>query len=254
MSNASNGASQGNGANPQARPAVSMSPQAARHLATLLDKERKAKKEREDAEALRNELGPIAEARNLVKQGKVADALRLLGVDPSEGQKALASSLDPNEALREELRALRAEVSQLRDREENFGRDSALRDAETQVAEYVRGSGKYDLVRATGSEALVFQTILAHYEKTGEVLTEDRAAEHVESQLSAQVDKVLAVPSVRSRLQGGQATGDQATAEPTATLSQEDSTATPTRTDRSGPMSLEDAARYIEWVEPDKTV
>jgi hypothetical protein len=170
----------------------------AQGLRTILDREnakrqseQQAQKERDELQALKAEMASIVQAL----RGKQEPA-------------------DPVQALRQDLEAFRQELTQLKTEREQHSREAMLGQIREQVVSDLRGrKDGYELIRATGAEDLVFQTIVTHFQTTGKMLTAEEAATQVEKNLSDQVDKVIALESVKKRLNGGTVTPSTGNAE-----------------------------------------
>lgn len=111
---------------------------------------------------------------------------------------------DPTEELKQELQQLKSELMETKKMTAEEKREEALNEARQAVRTTIEEADGYELVKATESYDQVFNTIVNHYEETGEVLSEDQAAKQIEEQLSGVVDRLLQTESVKKRLSGGE--------------------------------------------------
>lgn len=160
--------------------------------------------------------------RNQVNQVKQqADELAKMKDEVQTLLKALAgvkpAPVDPVQSVSEEVRSLREELAALKADRERANQEATLGAIREQVVQSIRGhKDGYELVRALGAEELVFQTMVDHLKTTGKLLTEQDAAKLVEDNLSKQVDKALAVESVRKRVSAAAGTATQPGSNPAA--------------------------------------
>jgi hypothetical protein len=113
---------------------------------------------------------------------------------------------DPTQELKQEIQELKSRLTEQQKKDHEKQREEYLNDARNSVYDYLNSSDSYELIKATGSQEAVFQKILQHYEQTGDILSEDQAAQEVEENLSGVVDSMLKTSKVQQKLGGKQQT------------------------------------------------
>lgn len=168
---------------------VELPPAATAALRTLLERERAAQQAEQRLKAREAEL-------------REAEALRYQLTQRPDVAKQLSQPLDANAALMAKIQELEARDSAREQREEQFRREAAVREAQLGVRTWVKEApeDKFPLLRsyAKGPD-MVWSRIESHYQKTGELLSEAEAARDAEAELSGLVEQLAKVEAVRKR-------------------------------------------------------
>jgi len=146
---------------------------------------------------------------------------------------------DPTAGLRGEVSDMKRMWQERQEREDRAKYEQALEEARGRIRSYVDSSGEYPLTNNFGMQEAVVQRIQEHVEKTGESLSEDKAASEIEQYLSGLMDKMMEDENIRKRW------ADKFTqpAPRAPTLSNRHSAQTPSRTE--APRSREESIRRM---------
>ena len=197
-------------------------PTVAERFAAMAKRERqmverdRAIKEREAKLAERKAALKAAEERRAGYAQDPLKALSDMGLTYEDLTKRVLDKTDPSAQQSMAIRQLGEQVEQAK-REAAAAKEAiAKAQAEREAAEAERAKAgfkaevtshikanadKYELVSLYGQEGLVYATIEAEYERSGEMLTVDQAAEKVEKYLEAEAEKALKAKKFASKLQ-----------------------------------------------------
>lgn len=205
-------------AQPQQPPAQKKPVQLSQTAQRMQDMLRRERQLQEQEKKLTERESKVKEAEELaqVARTKPLDFLKKQGISYSDLTKQVINGPgpDPTEELQKELQQLKQEVTETKKQAEERKRQEALQEAQTAVQQTIEQAEGYDLIKATDSYDQVFQTIIEHYEQTGEVLSENDAAAKVEENLSSTVDRLLQLDVIKKRL-GGAGSEEAPQAKPT---------------------------------------
>jgi seryl-tRNA synthetase len=189
-------------------------PRAAKAIAQAIKREAEAKRRVKEAEEKARQAEGILKSAEKLRAGEIDpdELLAALGVDykaiteakfkhakpePDKAERALSEV----EALKKQL-AEREEAlqSQQREFQETQARSELVAAAKKMVAE---SGDKYDAIQAYGYEDKVVELQIRHYQATfdagePEVLTFDQAADIIEEQLAASIQKAASTKYLRS--------------------------------------------------------
>ena len=141
-------------------------------------------------------------------------ALSDLGMSYDDLTKYVLNKTDPSaqqaiaiRQLAEQTEQARREAAQAREAVEAAKQEAAKAEAErtragfkSEVAGFVKANpDKFELVSLYGQEELVFGVIEAEYEKTGEMISVEAAAEKVEKYLEAEAEKAFKAKKFSTR-------------------------------------------------------
>lgn len=124
-----------------------------------------------------------------------------------------------------------------------------------ELSAFCKSSDKYELIQANSAVPVVYQVVEEHYNKTGEILTNEQAADLVESHLEEEAAKLLKLNKIKAKLappaaQPTAPVANQSTAKTNSTtLTNSLQSTSPTREPRklTDEEALEEAARLIKW-------
>lgn len=103
-------------------------------------------------------------------------------------------------AFKEAQEAASSERAKEQDAQRAQEEQQILQSFQSEVANFVqKHSSEYEFTVAAGRSDLVFQTIEAHFNKTGELLPVKQAAEMTERYIESEVEKMMALPKARSK-------------------------------------------------------
>jgi len=90
---------------------------------------------------------------------------------------------DPNQVLGGELEKLRAELDSFKQREQTYRQQTLVSEEKARVRAALSGGEEFKAIEATDAYDTVFETMLSHYNTTGEWMSETEAAKQVNSSL-----------------------------------------------------------------------
>jgi len=192
---------------------------------------------KEDPLALLEKLGLSYEdiTRHLLNKNEVEDT-------PDFKYSKLEKKVQAMESRREDEEKLRLEEQQ----------NKVVTDYKDGLNTFLKSdTEKYEFITATESQDLVFQTISDHYNDTGKILSNEEAAEAVETYLEKKVENLSRLNKFKTKYLGEkpQAIPSEENKEIKVngtTLSNDISTMRPT-TAPDGLLSKEDAMKMIRW-------
>lgn len=111
------------------------------------------------------------------------------------------SQKDPTEALKEELASFKKQLTEKEQQQQRAQVERQIQAYKNEVNQHISDNpDDYELIIAREAQDDVFSLIELHFQKTGEVLTPDSAAQKVEDFLLAESEKVLKTKKLSSRL------------------------------------------------------
>lgn len=185
----------------------------AKREAKIVERDRAAK-EREAKLAEREAAIKAAEEKRSGYAKDPLQALSDLGLSYEDLTKLMLNKTDPSaqqalaiRQLAEQTEQARREAAEARAAVEKAKQESAQAEADrtrtgfkSEVAGFVKSNAdKYELIALYGQEELVFGVIEAEYEKTGEMLSVEAAADKVEKYLDGEAEKAFKAKKFQSR-------------------------------------------------------
>jgi len=120
-----------------------------------------------------------------------------------------------------------------------------------EITGYVNENDSYELIRANDAVDLVYQVIEDYHAQTGQVLNMKEAADHVESHLEEQAQKLFKLNKFKSRLAPEVEKKEVQMKKESPTLSNEKSAPQISSTGRftSDDQSKLEAAKLLKWID-----
>lgn len=160
---------------------------AARLAADKAERERRREELREIAEAVRGPAAPAGEDAVLLARTNPAAFVQKYGIDPDKFiMDYVRGGPDPVEETRGQVAELKRELEELKRERQQASLAQQRQEEVAAVAEFLDTGSDWPLARAIGERGarLVLQVMHDHYRETGELLSDEDAADQVEEYLS----------------------------------------------------------------------
>ena len=158
---------------------------------------------------------------------------------------------DLEDKYSKELESIRNDLLERDKKAEEQKYQDTINSYMSELTNFVNESDKYELIRANDAVDLVFDVVDNHYKETGNILSNEEAANLVESELEEELKRVMA--SAGKKLGYGISEPKQPAKEPTQspTLSNSQTSHVSTRGERnlSDDESKAAAAQLIKWMD-----
>jgi hypothetical protein len=146
-----------------------------------------------------------AEELTSLARSKPAELFRRLGVSPEEMANLILADGKPDPLS--EAKRVRSEFEQYKQQQAEAQRQAqvaqqrqTLQQFERETVAFVAADpARWELIAASGSADAVVQRVVEHHRKYGEILDVDKAADEVERELEARVEKLAATKKWQSK-------------------------------------------------------
>lgn len=195
------------------------------------------------------------ELQHLAKNDPL-EFLNRTGLTYDDFAKALAKPKDPMAPVMSKVQELEQKLAAKEQAEQNAYLDRAYQEAQSEVRKIIDTSDKYPLTKGAGAHGLVWEVIQKHYDRTGEIVSDDAAASEVEAYLDGFLGKLASIPQVQSRFAPPPpvlpSDGQPSQGMQPKTLTNQQSSTIPVRTSPgllSAEESIERAAKLLRFTE-----